>query len=209
MQASFMAKPYIEHAGNGLHMHFSLLDDAGRNVFDDGGPDGHPILRHAVAGLLDALHDTALIFAPHRNSARRLQPGSLAPVNASWGYENRTAAVRIPGGASSARRIEHRVAGVDANPYLVMAAVLAAALAGIEAGHEPAPRQDNNVGVGNKSAIPHDWRQMIEAFEASPLCRDLFPQEFITLFSACKRQELVVFEAEISSLEYRTYLGGV
>ncbi|WP_237763584.1 glutamine synthetase family protein [Falsirhodobacter sp. alg1] len=207
VQASFMAKPYMAHAGNGLHMHVSLLDAAGRNIFDDGGPDGQPVMRHAVAGLLGALHDTALIFAPHCNSARRLRPGTLAPVNASWGYENRTAAVRIPGGPASARRIEHRVAGVDANPYLVMAAVLASALYGIEQGQEPAPRIDNNIGPGADAPIPPDWRQMIEAFEQSTLCRTLFPAEFIALFSACKRQELGVFEAEISPLEYMTYLG--
>ncbi|WP_172331444.1 glutamine synthetase family protein [Mangrovicoccus sp. HB161399] len=206
MEATFMAKPYMAHAGNGMHMHFSLLDGAGRNVFDDGGPDGTPVLRHAVAGLLEALHDTALIFAPHRNSARRLRPGTLAPVNASWGCENRTAAVRIPGGAPAARRIEHRVAGADANPYLVMAAVLAAALRGIGAGKEPVPREDNNVGAGGAAAIPPDWRQMIAAFEASPLCAALFPSEFVAMFSACKRQELAVFEAEISALEYHSYL---
>ncbi|WP_138465710.1 glutamine synthetase family protein [Poseidonocella sp. HB161398] len=206
MAATFMAKPYMAHAGNGMHMHFSLLDGAGRNVFDDGGPEGTPVMRHAVAGLLEALRDTALVFAPHRNSAKRLRPGTLAPVSASWGYENRTAAIRIPGGDPAARRIEHRLAGADANPYLVIAAVLAAALRGIGAGQEPAPREDNNVGDAGQAAIPPDWRQMIDAFAASPLCAALFPAEFIAMFTACKRQELAVFEAEISALEYHSYL---
>ncbi|RWR07678.1 glutamine synthetase [Sinirhodobacter populi] len=208
MRATFMAKPYMEHAGNGLHMHFSLLDAAGRNVFDNGGAEGTHALRHAVAGLLAAMHDTALIFAPHRNSARRLRPGTLAPVNATWGYENRTAAVRIPGGPAAARRIEHRVAGADANPYLVVAAVLAAALKGMDEALAPPAATDGNVETAAASAcaVPPDWRQAIEAFEASALVKTLFPADFIMMFASCKRQELAVFEQEISALEYRSYL---
>lgn len=208
MRATFMAKPYMAHSGNGLHMHFSLLDADGRNVFDDGGAKGMPALRHAVAGLLEAMHDTTLIFAPHLNSSRRLRPGTLAPVNATWGYENRTAAVRIPGGSHVARRIEHRVAGADANPYLVIAAVLAAALRGIEAGAEPPAPSDGDVENSPKTAatVPPDWRQAIEIFESSPIVKALFPADFIMMFGSCKRQELAMFEQEITALEYRSYL---
>lgn len=208
MRATFMAKPYMEHAGNGLHMHFSLLDAAGRNVFDDGGAKGTPMLRHAVASLLETMHDTTLIFAPHQNSSRRLRPGSLAPVNATWGYENRTAAVRIPGGPHPARRIEHRVAGADANPYLVIATVLASALHGIEAGVEPPTAADGDVEGARHLArtVPADWRQAILAFETSPLVKVLFPADFTQMFSCCKKQELAVFEREITPLEYHSYL---
>ncbi len=206
MRATFMAKPYMQHAGNGLHMHFSLIDAAGRNIFDDGTDKGTPELRHAVAGMLEAMHDTALIFAPHRNSSRRLRPGTLAPVNATWGYENRTAAVRIPGGARAARRIEHRVAGGDANPYLVIAAVLAAAFMGLDERLTPPAPTDGNVTGVTARPIPPDWRQAIETFEASPLVEKLFPRDFIRMFTSCKRQELEVFEGDISALEYRSYL---
>ncbi|MCB4768594.1 glutamine synthetase family protein [Ancylobacter sp. Lp-2] len=209
LAASFMAKPYPNHSGNGLHVHFSLVDAEGRNVFDDGGPRGTATMHHAVAGLLEAMHDTTLIFAPHRNSARRLRPGTLAPTIAAWGYENRTAAVRIPGGPPLARRIEHRVAGADANPYLVIAAILAAALDGIEAGAEPPAPMQGNVYKAAGRAIPPDWRQAIEVFEASALVARLFPADFITMFATCKQQELAVFEAEISELEYRSYLHSV
>lgn len=206
LAATFMAKPYIAHPGNGLHLHFSLLDAAGANIFDDGSASGRPALRHAVAGLIEAMHDCALIFAPHRNSARRLRPGTLAPTRAAWGYENRAVAVRIPGGPSAARRIEHRVAGADANPYLVIAAVLAAALDGLDrAGEPPAPLSGTTIPDSARAITP-DWRQAIEAFEASPLLRRLFPPDFSTTFAACKRQELAVFESEISDLEYRSYL---
>ncbi|MGA0923476.1 MAG: glutamine synthetase family protein, partial [Lutimaribacter sp.] len=130
--ASFMAKPYEDYPGSGLHVHFSVLDSDGRNIFNDGGPRGSDALRHAVAGCLDAMHDSMLIFAPHANSYDRLVPGNHAPTGICWAYENRTAAIRIPSGAPGARRIEHRVAGGDVNPYLHLAAVLGAALSGLE-----------------------------------------------------------------------------
>jgi glutamine synthetase len=113
--ASFMAKPFGDQAGSGLHVHASLLDATGRNVFDDGTAAGSPLLKAAIGGLLDAMPATTLLFAPHLNSYRRLRPGSYAPTAASWGYDNRTAAVRVPFGAGADRRFEHRVAGADAN----------------------------------------------------------------------------------------------
>src|SRR5690606_38652991 len=125
--------PFLDRAGNGFHVHFSLLGPDGRNVFDDGGPEGSESMRHAVAGLLDMMRASALVFAPHLNSYRRLQPNAHAPTEVCWGYETRHAATRIPGGNPTARRIEHRVAGADANPYLVLAAILGAALEGLDA----------------------------------------------------------------------------
>ena len=121
--ATFMSKTYGDRAGSGFHVHFSLLDRNGVNVFDDGTEAGSDIMRYAVAGLLAAMPESTLLFAPHMNSYRRLRPGSHAPSAVAWGYENRTAAIRIPGGSLKARRIEHRVAGSDANPYLVLAGI--------------------------------------------------------------------------------------
>ncbi|MDP5349955.1 MAG: glutamine synthetase family protein, partial [Paracoccaceae bacterium] len=97
--ASFMAKPYEDYAGSGLHTHFSVLNTEGRNIFDDGGPLGTDLLRHAVAGCLNAMAGSTLIFAPHWNSYDRLVPDAHAPTGICWGYENRTAAVRIPSGS--------------------------------------------------------------------------------------------------------------
>ena len=113
--ATFMAKPYGPRSGSGFHVHFSLLDKNGRNVFDNGTEDGSPMLANAVAGMLKAMPESALLFAPHFNSFRRLRPDTHAPTSVSWGYENRTTAIRIPGGSNEARRIEHRDAGADAN----------------------------------------------------------------------------------------------
>ena len=203
--ANFMAKPDGEGAGSGLHVHFSLLDAAGRNVFDDGTDAGSDMLRHAVAGLLAGMPQTALIFAPHFNSYRRLSPASHAPTAISWGYENRTAAVRIPGGASSARRIEHRVAGADANPYLVLAAVLGAALQGITAGQAPPQPTDGNAYAADVAQLPTDWATAISAFEAGSLARQIFSDALCDMLVLAKRQELARFLRDITPFEYLTY----
>jgi len=164
--ATFMAKPYGMRAGNGLHVHFSLLDARGHNIFDDGSEMGSDIMRHAVAGLLATMTELTLTFAPHLNSYRRLMPGSLAPSAIAWGYENRTSAIRIPGGAKEARRIEHRVAGADANPYLVLASVLGGALLGIEQKMAaPKPVSGNAYGLDDLEHLPMEWATAIDAFE--------------------------------------------
>ncbi|MBK5933864.1 glutamate--putrescine ligase [Rhodovulum imhoffii] len=187
---SFMAKPYPEHAGNGLHMHFSVLDSDGNNIFDDARPDGPAQLRAAVAGCLAALPDSALILAPHANSYDRLVPGAHAPTGICWAHENRTAAIRIPGGSPRARRIEHRVAGGDINPYLTIAAVLGAALQGIEDGlTPPAPITGNAYGQ-KLPQLPADWAGAIDRFEASDRMARIFPREMIRNYVMTKRQEL-------------------
>ena len=121
--ASFMAKPYPNDAGNGLHLHFSVIDEAGENIFDDGTKQGSPLLQNAIAGCLATMRAATLGFAPHANSYTRMDPENHAPTSICWGYENRTAALRIPAGAHRTRRIEHRVGRrrykpfFDAEPY--------------------------------------------------------------------------------------------
>ncbi|TDK43140.1 glutamine synthetase family protein [Antarcticimicrobium luteum] len=198
--ASFMAKPYEDYSGSGLHMHFSILDDAGRNVFDDGGPQGTDTLRHAVAGCLSAIHDSALVFAPHGNSYDRLVPGNHAPTGICWAYENRTAAVRIPSGNPAARRIEHRVAGGDVNPYLMIAAVLGAALNGIEDGAEPPAPITGNAYDLDLEQMPTDWANAIDIFANSELMPRIFDPGLIRNFVLTKRQELH-YMAELSPAE--------
>lgn len=189
--ASFMAKPYVDYSGSGLHTHFSVIDKDGDNVFDSGGPKGTAMLRHAVAGCLNAMHDCALIFAPHQNSYERLVPGKHAPTAICWGYENRTAAVRIPAGNPAARRIEHRVAGADVNPYLMLAAILGAAMEGIEAGVEPpSPVSGNAYALDNLQQIPSSWDAAIEAFDKSEIVGKIFHPEIVRNLVLTKRQEL-------------------
>lgn len=199
--ASFMAKPYPEYSGSGLHTHFSLIDEKGDNVFDSGGPKGTALMKHAVAGCLNAMHDSALIFAPHQNSFERLVPGKHAPTSISWGYENRTAAIRIPAGSPTARRIEHRVAGGDVNPYLMLAAILGAALDGIE--HEmdaPSPIVGNAYAVEDLPQIPTSWAEAIDALETSTIVPRFIHPELIKNLVSTKRQELH-YIAELSDSE--------
>lgn len=188
--ASFMAKPYPDHSGSGLHAHFSVLDEAGKNIFDDGGHDGTPALQHAIAGCLEALHDSALIFAPHQNSYERFVPGAHAPNNICWAYENRTAAIRVPSGASAARRVEHRVAGGDVNIYLSLAATLGAALNGMEDEATPPAPISGNAYDQKLPHLPEDWGSAIEIFATSPIIKRIFAPELINNLVMTKRQEL-------------------
>ncbi len=188
--ASFMAKPYADYSGNGLHTHFSVLDKNGSNVFDNGGHDGSDILHQAVAGCLAAMHDSTLIFAPHANSYDRLVPEAHAPNAICWAYENRTSAIRIPSGSSSARRIEHRVAGGDVNPYLLLAAILGAALVGIEDSMTPPPPITGNAYALDLPLLPDTWEEAIDVFEKSEIMQRIFPAELIRNLVMTKRQEL-------------------
>ncbi|MFU8862779.1 MAG: glutamine synthetase family protein [Rhodobacterales bacterium] len=188
--ASFMAKPYEDYAGSGLHTHFSVLDAEGRNIFDDGGPHGTETLRHAVAGCLNAMIGSTLVFAPHWNSYDRMVPGAHAPTGICWGYENRTAAVRIPSGSSKARRIEHRVAGGDVNPYLMLAAILGSALNGMDDKNEPPAPVTGNAYALDLPQVPTTWADAIHAFETSPEIARVFPPELVRNFVLTKRQEL-------------------
>ncbi|MCW1952047.1 MAG: glutamine synthetase family protein [Octadecabacter sp.] len=204
--ATFMAKPYGDRAGSGLHVHFSMLDQDGNNVFDNGGEEGTPLMLNAVAGLLATMQENALTFAPHENSYRRLMPGAHAPTGVAWGYENRTAAVRIPGGNHKARRIEHRVAGADANPYLVLASILGGALLGIENKMTPAPAIEGDAYRLDLPHLPLDWASAIEAFEDGKHVAQVFSTQLQTMLVECKTQELKKFARHVTDFEYHSYL---
>ncbi len=204
--ATFMAKPFDSDSGNGMHMHFSVLDAHGRNVFDDGTPRGTDILRAGVAGCLAAMPASTLIFAPHANSYARLVPGAHAPTGAGWGYENRTTALRIPGGPNAARRIEHRVAGGDINPYLTFAAILGAAITGIDdAMTPPAPITGNAYNAELPQLAP-DWASAIDAFETNPLIARIFPAGLIANLVMTKRQEHARIDAIPAQDHWKVYL---
>jgi glutamine synthetase len=205
---SFMAKPYADKSGNGLHVHFSLLDEQGNNVFNNGTEEGSPLLQHAVAGLLNNMAESMLVFAPHLNSYRRFQNGAHAPTFASWGYENRTVAVRIPESENIARRIEHRVSGADANPYLVLAAVLGAALNGIEGKMTPPkPIEGDAYTISNElDLLPNRWDLATTSFQKSDFMRDYLGEEFVRVYGAAKEQEQEKMHSRISNVEYEAYL---
>ena len=139
--ATFMAKPFADIAGSGMHIHASIYDSEGANIFADANPVDPPRLmprlRHAVAGLGALLDESMLCLAPHPNSYRRFRAGALAPSGRSCGYDHREVALRVPRSSEHNRRIEHRVAGADANPYLALAAVLAGIHYGLEQQLQP------------------------------------------------------------------------
>lgn len=206
LAATFMAKPYEAAAGNGFHVHASLLDAAGRNVFDDRAPQGAARLGHAVAGALAAMPEMTLVLAPHLNSYRRLRGGAHAPTHANWAHENRFAALRIPGGNAAARRVEYRVAGADANPYLVIAGVIGSLLSGLEAAGAPPPALAPGGAAGQGVALPVRWSEAIEAFRGGVAVARVFDAAFMAMFADAKVQELDRFEARMSAFELRSYL---
>lgn len=205
--ATFMAKPYPDDSGNGMHLHFSVIDRNGRNIFDNGGPEGTDLLRHAVAGCLAAMPASTLIFAPNGNSYDRLVPGAHAPVSAVWAYENRTAAIRIPGGSHKARRIEHRVSGGDINPYLMLATILGSALIGIEDGLTPPPPSEGNIyEIEGLPQLAESWETAIDLFEKSPLIARILPPMAIRNLVMTKRQELAGFSQKPEETHWFSWL---
>ncbi|MBI1218875.1 MAG: glutamine synthetase [Rhodobacteraceae bacterium] len=198
--ASFMAKPYPDYSGNGLHTHFSVLDANGANIFSNGGPEGSAALHQAIAGCLAAMHDSTLLFAPHANSYDRLVPEAHAPNNVCWAYENRTSAIRVPSGSVSARRVEHRVSGGDVNPYLMLAAILGAALMGMEDGLTPPPPITGSAYALDLPQLPTTWDDAIDAFDTSTVMPRIFPAELIRNYVLTKRQEQR-YMAELSAEE--------
>ena len=204
--ATFMAKPYGSRSGNSMHTHFSLLDENDVNLFDDGTKAGSDMLRSAIGGLLHAMQELMLVHAPHVNSYRRFQNNSLAPMQASWGHENRTTAIRIPGGPTSSRRLEHRISGADANPYLVLAAVLGAALRGIENDTDPGPPASGYTYGNSLPELYFNWERSIEDFARGSIATDIFSSMMIDMFTSFKRYEAGQFSRSISRFEYDTYL---
>jgi glutamine synthetase len=208
MQATFMAKPYGQLSGNGMHVHVSLYDRQGNNLLADGEDSAQPppTLCHAIGGLQRTLHDAMLLFAPHANSYRRFQAESFVPLNGCWGYNNRTVALRIPAGEAENTRIEHRVSGADANPYLVTAAILAGIHQGLTqkiACDEPIA---GNAYVQTEAEIPRTWHDAQTVFAQSSWIREYFGEDFQYIFSALKTEEMRVFEQQITPLEYQWYL---
>jgi glutamine synthetase len=206
LRATFMAKPFGDIAGNGMHIHCSLVDAQGNNAFDDGTGQGNELLRHAVAGTLATMEESMLLFAPNLNSYRRFQRGTHAPLAPTWGYENRTVSVRVPADSPAATRIEHRVSGADANPYLVICAILAGMLHGIENKLQaPAPLEGNAYDQVPPS-LPRHWPDALARFSDSQFIADNFGREFQRVYTLLKQQEQDEFDRMVTPLEYEACL---
>ena len=203
--ASFMAKPFVDQAGSGTHIHVSLLDKDGKNIFASSKENPAPVLKHAIAGLQQVADDTMLMFAPHANSYRRFVLNAYVPLNDCWGFNNRTVAMRIPHSDEKNVRIEHRIAGADANPYLVTAAVLAGILHGLDSKGDPGPAIVGNA-YEQTEARTLFWRDTINDFMASTFVKDTFGAEFQHVYGQQKLKEMRSFYTEVTTLEYQSYL---
>lgn len=206
LAATFMAKPYSEWTGSGMHIHVSLGDEAGNNLFAADDPTENQLLMHAIGGLKAAMAESMLIFAPNANSYRRFRRNSYAPVSASWGINNRTVSLRIPAGAAKACHIEHRPSGADANPYLVMAAILAGMHHGIVEKVEPGNPVVGNGYEKRAKYIPGNWFDAIDAFWRASILKEYFGKEFVDTFCTLKEAEADRFYAEPTVRDFEWYL---
>jgi glutamine synthetase len=204
--ASFMAKPYAQWTGCGMHVHVSLADAQGRNLFAAANPADNEFLRCALGGLMATMAESTLLFAPNANSYRRFRRNSYAPVSISWGIDNRTVSLRIPAGQPESCHIEHRPAGADANPYLVVAAVLAGIHHGLAHKLHPGPPLTGNAYESPSQKIPSNWYAAIETLRASQVLRSYFGAPFIDCFCTIKEVEADRFNAEPTSRDFDWYL---
>ncbi|HVZ00900.1 MAG TPA: glutamine synthetase family protein [Dongiaceae bacterium] len=204
--ASFMAKPFLDAAGSGMHIHVSLVDKQGRNMFGEDGAKGEALLRQAVAGLQAAMPESMAIFGANLNGFRRYQPGHNVPITPRWGFNNRSVAFRIPAGGGAARRIEHRVAGADANPYLVTAAVLAGMLHGITARLKPTAETTGDAGDDADPDVPFEFLSALGRFEKARILPRYVNPDMLGLMLDQRRAELAKFMGTVSRQEYDWYL---
>ena len=201
MYATFMAKPMENEPGSAMHIHQSVLSlKDGRNIFSEDNGESSKLFASHIAGLQRYLPAAMSLLAPNVNSYRRLIRYHAAPINVRWGYDNRTVGLRIPHSSATARRIENRVPGADANPYLAVAASLACGLLGMIDGLEP----DEPV-VGSAYEMPYELpRNLDHALQALNDCKplqELFGEQFVTAYNSVKQSEQSTFLQGISSWE--------
>lgn len=206
LEATFMAKPYEDRPGNGLHVHASMLDAEGKNIFSGDGSGVCAALRHAVGGLLATMEDGLAIFAPHANSYRRLRREYYAPVSPTWGIDHRAVAVRVPAFSGPDARFEHRVAGADANPWLALTAILAGALHGMDGEIDPGAPIDAGNPDTSENVSP-EWAPSLRRFAESGFIPDAFGEEYARVYLACRTAEYTRFACHVSDFDYATYLG--
>jgi glutamine synthetase len=205
--ATFLPKPYRDMAGSGLHIHVSLLDASGANIFAAAEPLASAPLRHAIAGTLATLADGMAICAPGPNSWRRFRSEAYVPLHATWSVNNRGSAIRVPSSDAANLRLEHRLAGADANPYLVVAWVLAGIHHGITQRLEPPPLITGNAYAQSGDPLPIYWNEAIERFARSETAARHLGWKFVNLYATVKRAECQEFASHVTPLEIQRYLG--
>jgi len=208
LAATFMAKPFQEHAGSGLHLHISLLDSDSNNVFAGSSADGpfSDTLRHAIGGLAACMNESIAVMAPNANSYRRYAPGFYAPAMPNWGPNHRGVAIRLPVASQENVRLEYRVAGADANPWLAAAAVLAAMHHGISRQIEPPAMVPERAELEYEPTIPLRWSLALNAWQQGRILPEYFGQEYHRVFERVRREECDHFNAQVTNRDYEWYL---
>ena len=204
-EATFMAKPFADHAGNGMHIHMSLLDENGQNIFSTGTAKDNEHLHKALAGLQHTMGDMMALLCPKVNSYRRFQPNFFVPMAPTWGIDNRTVALRIPNGGANARRIEHRVAGADANPYLAMSALIAGTHYGLTNDLGLDPQVKGNAPDQVKPSLPLDWRSAHQQLSRSSFAKEYLGADFLHVYQEVQEAEFIQFNGQVTSLEIDWY----
>jgi glutamine synthetase len=204
LDATFMAKPHHDWSGSGMHIHMSLIDASGGNVFA-----GDPIssrFRHAIGGLQATMCDFMAVWAQSANAYRRYVPKSYVAMQAHWGFNNRNVALRIPRSTHPAQtRIEHRVSGADANPYLVAAAIVAGMRHGMAERTEPGEMAEGSAESCRSPELPTAWVNALAAFNASKVAKEAFGESFHDAYFKLKSTERIAFERTVTDLDYAWY----
>ena len=200
MYATFMAKPMQNEPGSAMHIHQSVLDADGRNIFIDDKGEFSDAFRSYIAGLQYYTPELISLYAPNVNSYRRLAPDISAPINLNWGLDNRTVAFRVPNSEAVATRVENRFPGADANPYLAIAASLASGLLGMEEKRVPS---EPHMGTANEDdvEVARTLEEGLRHLRRTPAMCDLFGDLFLRAYAAVKLDEFEEFNRVISSWE--------
>lgn len=214
MAATFMAKPFAETAGNGLHVHVSVYDGDDRNIFAAAQattpPELTATLRHAVGGLAATLTEGMAMFAPNPNSYRRFKAGSFAPSGKSWAYDHREATLRIPVSSEENRRIEHRVSGADANPYLVLAAVLAGVHMGINEQIDPGEPLAREADLSEvKVTLPTRLDRSLQCLRDARVLPGYLGKDYCDAYASIRQGEYDDYHAQIPDLDYQWFLRAI
>ena len=207
---TFMAKWAADLPGSSGHLHQSLWDKAaGKNLFYAGEGRMTTLMRNYIAGLVENMPDFMVMMCPTVNSYKRTVPGTWAPVNATWGVDNRTTAVRAIPGRSKSTRIETRLAGADINPYLAMAASLAAGLEGVERAAEPPEPTKNAYAAADAFRLPSNLAEATRLFRTSEATRKWFGDEFVDHYAATRDWEVRQSEKAVTDWELARYFESI
>lgn len=201
---TFMSKPFLGESGSGLHVHLSLEDEHG-NVFDPARQDGERQLAAAVGGLQATMAEAMAFFAPNLNVYRRFKPDEFTPVTRDWGENNRSVAFRLPIGDGANRRLEHRIAGADANPYLVLAAILAGVHHGLTENLDAGEKHTGNAGSEIDETLPLKLWDALQSLQQAAILPKYFGADYLSMYGEIKTAELDAFLDAISAREYDWY----